>query len=125
MTNIYDQHTAAFSRVSAYVIVKDGERVATIAFKFPQDGAGRLYAYVHYFGSEMVRGYAGGYGYDKQSAAVEDAIIKMLPKPKSREELQEYMIKDISKFTNCLCNIGGNSWDNALRDAGFIVLQAV
>lgn len=47
MAKIYDQHRAAFSNVSAYVITLDGEKVATIAIKFPRDGAGRLYAYVH------------------------------------------------------------------------------
>lgn len=38
-TNIYDQHKAAFANVSAYTIMKGGERVATIAFKFPRGGA--------------------------------------------------------------------------------------
>ena len=46
MPNIYEQHEAAFGNVSAFVIAKDGKRVATIAFKFPRDGAGRLVAYV-------------------------------------------------------------------------------
>lgn len=63
MTNtstVYQLHDKAFANVSAYVIAKDGERVATIAFKFPRDGAGRLYVYVHWFGLQMVRGWAGG-----------------------------------------------------------------
>lgn len=115
MTNIYDQHTAAFKNVSAYVILKDGERVATIAFKFPADGAGRLYAYVHWFGIPMVRGFANGYGYDKKSAAVEDAVDK-LPEFGSGGHLE---------FKKALSNIGGNSWENSLRDAGFTVFQAV
>lgn len=59
MTKIYEQHDAAFSRVSAYVVARNGERVATIAFKFPADGAGRLWAYVHWLGLEMVRGIRG------------------------------------------------------------------
>ena len=62
MSDIYEQHKAAFSNVSAFVIVKGGERVATIAFKFPRDGAGRLFAYVHWLGEEMIRGYASGGG---------------------------------------------------------------
>lgn len=112
---IYDQHQAAFSNVSAFVITKDGERVATIAFKFPRDGAGRLYAYVHYFGvdSPMVRGFANGYGYDKKSAAVEDAIRKSthFPHPNA--------------FRLALCDIGGSDWQRRLQDAGFNVMQAV
>lgn len=53
MTDIYKQHDTAFARVSGYVIAKDGERVATIAFKFPADGAGRLWAYVHWHTKPM------------------------------------------------------------------------
>lgn len=46
MKTIYEQHEKAFTSVQAFVIAKNGERVATIAFKFPRDGAGRLYAYI-------------------------------------------------------------------------------
>jgi hypothetical protein len=70
MTDIYEQHRKAFENVAAYVIAKDGEQVATVAFKYPRDGAGRLYAYVHWLGLPMVRGYANGMVYDKGSAAV-------------------------------------------------------
>lgn len=80
MSDIYDQHRAAFANVSAYVILRGGERVATIAFKFPRDGAGRLYAYVHWIGVPMVRGFAAGGGYDKRSAAVADAAQKAIAK---------------------------------------------
>lgn len=80
MTDIYDLHDKAFARVSAYVILRSGEKVATVAIKHPADGAGRLYAYVHWLGVPMVRGFAGGYGYDKRSAACADAA-KRLPDP--------------------------------------------
>ena len=73
MSSIYELHDKAFRHVSAYVILLNGERVATVAIKFPADGAGRLYAYVHWIGTPMVRGFAGGYGYDKRSAACADA----------------------------------------------------
>ena len=78
MPDIYDQHKAAFPSVSAYVVLHNGERVATIAFKHPRDGSGRLYAYVHWLGVEMVRGFAGGYGYDKHSAACADAAQRAI-----------------------------------------------
>lgn len=113
-TDIYNQHQTAFKNVSAYVIMKDA-RVATIAFRFPKDGAGRLWAYVHWIGTEMVRGYAGGGGYDKKSAAVESACDK-LPQATSVAGNQ---------FAIALHNIGGNTWDRALTEAGFEVLGAV
>lgn len=79
MSDIYQQHDKAFANVAAYVLVDGiGNRVATVAFKFPRDGAGRLWCYLHVVGLEMVRGHARGFGYDKRSAAIE-AAAKRLP----------------------------------------------
>ena len=119
MTDIYKLHDAAFAQVSAFVILdKAGDRVATIAFKFPRDGAGRLYAYVHWLGTEMVRGYANGYGYDKKTAAIESAIGHFtLP--------DGYTGTGFIPFVEVLKNVGGSTWDYRLREEGFTVLQAV
>jgi hypothetical protein len=124
-TDVYAQHRASFPQVSAYVILKGGERVATIAFKFPRDGAGRLYAYVHWFGVHMVRGYAGGYGYDKKSAACASAARRM---PANLPEGYEDANEDDGSFTAFKAAISqddGHSWDARLRSLGFTVLQAV
>lgn len=122
MTNIYDLHDKAFANVSAFIIVKDGQQVAKIAFKFPRDGAGRLYAYVHWIGIEMVRGHAGGYGYDKRSAAVASAVQKAIATIKPAPD-------DVNlartTFFRVLQSDGGEHWDRKLRDAGFEVWQAV
>lgn len=115
-TTIYDHHAKAFSRVSAWIILNEwNEKVATVAIKFPQDGAGRLYAYVHWIGLEMVRGFSGGYGYDKRSAAVESAASLI-------ETINDDNQK---KFKEALRLMGGKDWHHALIDAGFTVLQAV
>lgn len=114
--NIYRQHDAAFANVSAFVIAKDGERVATVAFKFPRDGAGRLYAYVHLIGDEMVRGYAGGYGYDKRSAACADAARKL---GGDADEARDAFAAAL------IAGHDGAGWDSALRGAGFTVWSAV
>lgn len=123
MSDIYEQHRSAFAQVEAFVILKGGERVATIAFKFPRDGAGRLYAYVHWIGNEMVRGQAGGYGYDKRSAAIASAAGKMervndkgAPVPYTDPR---------NTFIDALAKDDGHYWDSRLRGAGFEVLQAV
>lgn len=133
MPNIYEQHDAAFAHVSAYVIVKDGERVATIAFKSPRDGAGRLYAYVHWIGLEMVRGYAGGYGYDKSSAACAVAAHRLAvdAADKRAAEIGEPWAEGrpwrehFAAFRAALAQDTGRYWHDRLRDAGFTVLQAV
>lgn len=110
---IYDQHTAAFAQVSSYAVLKDGEPVATVAFKFPRDGAGRLYAYVHWIGLEMVRGFAGGYGYDKRTAACADAVARVDTPDQAPE------------FFAALARDAGKHWDDALRSAGFTVFQTI
>jgi hypothetical protein len=143
MADIYQQHAAAFSRVSAYVIMRDGERVATIAFKFPADGAGRLYAYVHYLSATMARGFAGGYGYDKRSHAAANAARNIAPVNSDaliadlRAEGQHAAAANIAAGdveTNAALALfcaaleagdGGLSWDRALRNEGFDVLSAV
>lgn len=119
MTTIYELHDKAFSAVSAYVIARNGERVATVALKFPKDGAGRLYAYVHWLGAPMVRGQASGCGYDKRSAAVSDAVKKSAMKNDKDAE------GAWAEFSAALWSDGGEYWDDRLRKAGFDVWQAV
>ena len=131
MVKIYDQHEKAFANVSAFVVLGDEpdamgkpNRVATIAFRFPRDGAGRLYAYVHFFGIEMVRGFAAGGGYDKKTAACASAVSR-LRDGLAINHWEQHEIVQYDKFRAALARDGGNSWDGALRDAGFTVLQAV
>ena len=62
----------AFKQVSAFVVMDRDtmQPIAKIALKFPIDGAGRVNAYIHLIGMEVQHGYAGGYGYDKQTASI-------------------------------------------------------
>ncbi len=119
MADIYEQHGTAFSRVSAYVITDNGEQVAKIAFKWPRLGDGRLYAYVHWLGVEMVRGFAGGGGYDKASAAASTAAEKLRPSAGITSGPR------FDAFCDALEEDNGSTWDNQLIRAGFKVLQAV
>ena len=118
--SIYNQHAAAFANVSAYVILQDGRRVATVAFKYPRDGAGRLYAYVHWIGTPMVRGFAGGGGYDKHTAACAAATKRMVPPGADLSGHDAF-----PAFRDALAVDGGHRWDDQLRRAGFDVVQAV
>lgn len=125
---IYDQRDAAFANVSAFVVMKDNERVATIAFKFPRDGAGRLYCYLHVIGLPMVRGYAGGYGYDKRSAAFTDAAkkqtqVKLESWQSADGYAEQYAIAEA--FYTAVASRDGREWNDNLRGAGFTVFQAV
>lgn len=118
--DIYEMHRKAFSNVSAYVILKGTERVASVAFKFPKDGASKLWAYVHWHGVPMVRGYAGGYGYDKMTAACASAARNIPALPEAYGDHAAH-----HAFITALEENGGHSWDNTLRASGFTVLQAV
>ena len=124
---IYDQHRAAFGNVSAHCIAKNGELVGTIAFKFPRDGAGRLHAYVHWHGIPMVRGFAGGYGYDKRSAACSDAARNAINAHKDDSVTPADTGTDMRRdFFIALrdCD-NGDTWQGALIKAGFQVWSAV
>lgn len=128
--SIYEQHDSAFAQVSAFVVVKDGERVATVAFKFPKDGAGRLYAYVHWLGLPMVRGFADGYGYDKKSAAVESAINKgkaaFDDASQDPQQISDANSRALHSLRLAILTGGeGKYWNRRLEDAGFQVWQAV
>jgi len=119
--SVYDLHNRAFANVQAYVIAKDGARVATIAFKFPKDGAGRLWAYVHWIGTPRVRGSASGYGYDKRSAAV-NAATRTMPVSLHNPDCRDGQYQD---FIAALAADSGEYFADRLREAGFDVWQAV
>lgn len=128
MADIYDQHKAAFPLVSAFIVAEDGERVATVAIKFPRDGSGRLYAYVHWLGLPMVRGWAGGGGYDKRTAAVIAAGSRLADMPDS--VVYQHPVSATQDITRiafiAACRIDdGNDWTRNLEKAGFTVWQAV
>jgi len=131
MTNIYDQHRAAFANVSAYVILDGAELVAKVAIKFPRDGASRDYAYVHFMGEPMVRGFAGGGGYDKRSAACADAACKLplhlsnASYPDGTPHYTEAQKERFAAFRNLMTADDGHTWDRRLADFGFTVIQAV
>jgi hypothetical protein len=127
VTDIYEQHTAAFARVSAFVVLDaEGERVATVAIKFPADGAGRLYAYVHLVGVEMVRSHANGYGYDKRSAAVQSAIERIKLKASLGFDVQNAeLATHLRTLKGAAQAMSSDDWTRALEKAGYRVLQAV
>jgi len=125
MVTIYEQHGAAFNRVAAYVVLHDGKHVANVAFKFPADGAGRLYAYVHWLGLEMTRGFAGVGGYDKRSAAVANAGDKTPLGLDGATGLRVDPKHKWNDFRWAARRNDGNNWERNLELAGFVVVRAI
>mgnify|MGYP007027787624 CR=1 FL=1 len=108
-----------------------GDVRATIDFsvKPVHDGAGRLYAYVHFIGAPMVRGHAGGYGYDKRTAAIEDAFKKIDPAyfaPYVGSDPWANTRRECARFVKAINGAkDGTEWHRSLTNAGYTVLQAV
>lgn len=74
MTTSYDKFDKHFALVSAWVIVNEqGDQVGKMAAKYPKDGMGKLYLYLHLHGSQMVQVSVSGCGFDKLSVAVQKA----------------------------------------------------
>ena len=66
------------SRTSVWVLLCAGELAGRIITAWPNDGAGRVRVAVSIYSGplkqdEALFGQAGGYGYDKESAAFQDA----------------------------------------------------
>ena len=69
------------SRTSVWVLLQDGKVAGRIITAWPNDGAGRVRMTVSIYGGplkadETFFGQAGGYGYDKESAALHDALSR-------------------------------------------------
>lgn len=74
MTTVYEKHDKHFAHVSAWVILNEqGDKVGTMSAKYPKDGIGKLYLYLHLHGTEMVQVSISGCGFDKLSVAVQKA----------------------------------------------------
>jgi len=98
----------AFNRVGAYVIINPtGDICGTIKVLYPADGAGVLKVVLHEHGYCPQIGRAGGYGYDKLSAALKGM-----------------------EFGNSLPSMiifadHPHNWERQLQDAGFRVYGVV
>ena len=142
MNTIYTQFEKAFNKVAVFVLINDkGEKLATIAFKFPRDGAGRLTCYFDIDGLSMVKGIAGGCGYDKKSAAFYDAAKKANNIKLDAEEqkyahtiygnLSDYIktrrdARDLAaKIYSAVSEQGGLSFEKALSNRGLNLIQAL
>lgn len=111
---IYEQFDAAFSRVSAFTIHRDGRFIGRIAFKYPSDGASRLQCFAQVWGGPMTRAAVGGYGYDKATAAAYRAVQAL-----TEETDDTYALKA------ALATDGGERWMRQLEAGGLTVCQAI
>ena len=110
MTTVYDKFDKHFTQASAWVIVNEqGEQVGKMAAKYPKDGMGKLYLYLHLHGSEMVQVSVSGCGFDKLSVAIQKAADSFVKKNLGNDKLNS---QDLN-FIQALCDIDHDfsTWD--------------
>lgn len=117
MTGIYDQFDKAFSKVSAYVIFEGAQNVGRIAFK---RGDSRTTCYAQVWGAAMAAGHASGHGYDKTSAAAENAIAKLVG------HLKDGSAAHVGRWKKALdTGSTGERWARRLETAGYTVAHVI
>lgn len=110
MTTVYEKHNKHFAKVSAWVIInKQGEKTGTMSAKYPNDGMGKLFLYLHLHGSEMVQVSVSGCGFDKLSVAVQKAADTYVKQNLGNDKLN---VQDLD-FLQALCNVehGFSDWN--------------
>lgn len=121
MTKVYEQFDAATRSLSAYVIARAGQPVGKVVIKYGNAAT----AFVQFYGYEMAKGRATGYGYDKSSAAVRDAARK-LPAIIAADSRPDSLDTLAHEFAAAIVNGGeGNGWTRNLESAGFQVWSAL
>ena len=102
MNTVYNKFDKHFAQASAWVIVNEqGDQVGKMAAKYPKDGMGKLYLYLHLYGSEMVQASVSGCGFDKLSVAIQKAGDSYVKMNIGNDELN---VQDLD-FLQALCNV--------------------
>lgn len=116
---------AAFSRVRAMLVThpKKPGKYAKILCAYPKDGAGRLTVYiVDGFGDRFTtqKGTAGGYGYDKLTAALSSMTVdgKSLSDHCGQDAQSEKFLKAYSKAVKFGCE-ARKKVENKATKAGY------
>ena len=115
----YSKFDTAFRNVSAYALIFGGEPVGRVVVKYGNAAT----AYVQVWGAPMATARATGYGYDKESHAVIDAIKRFDPSeaPAHAHGALAWMrARSTAEAWN-----GSTHWHDALEAAGFTVATVI
>lgn len=124
MTDVYKQLEKDTQRVAAYAVSQGDKQIGRVVIAYPKVGGGPLHAYVHIWGTDMVRGTATGTGYDKVTAAVEKAVFKM-PKPEDLANKDPIAVGHLTKWSRTLADCKDHEWHRCLEAAGYVVQHVI
>lgn len=120
--SVIEQYASAFKGIAAYSILKDGQQVATVAFK----GDARLQVYLHWIGLDVVRAAASGGGYNRHKAAVQKAAQAAIKAYDPQKDPNAENVFARAAFFRILSEgSDGQDWISALTGAGFDVNKVV
>lgn len=113
--SIYDQFDTATANLSAYAIFKGAESVGRVVFKRAKSGM-RTTCFLQVWGAPMVKAFAPGCGYDKDSCSFEKAARLLKGDfPDNGAHVAALMaVKD-----------EGERWSDQLRALGYTVQHVV
>jgi len=117
MKDTYKKFDAATGNFSAYALLFDGKPVGRIVVKF---GAAAT-TYVQIWGAPMATARATGYGYDKATQAVMDAIGRLQNDDCPVDECKAFdRIRAVAAQWE-----GGTRYQTALEQAGFTLATVI
>lgn len=108
----YAAFDRAFSNVSAYIIIHNGAAIGRVAFKHGVS----VQCYAQVWGSDMQRGKAGGGGYDRSTAAVEQAFARM-----GGTDANAAAAEHVTAIKAAMAGTDGKRWTQRLEEAGYTI----
>lgn len=117
MADVHERFDTATTNIGAYTVHLGGRYIGRLVFKFPREGAGRVHCFAQVWGLAMERGWAGGGGYDKRSAAARSAVKSITVEDGADPEAT----KHLKVWQEQLAGYDGDTWNAALERAGYQV----
>lgn len=118
--SVYDRFDVATRGMGAYAILKDGKPVGRAVVKY----GNAVTAYLQAWMQPMAMGRAGGGGYDRATAAMEQAASCLAPDLEyPREDVDPSELAGIKRAI--LEGRDGSRWSDRLEAAGYVLALVI
>jgi hypothetical protein len=119
--NVYDKFDNATRGICAYALMRDGKHIGRVITKRSAVGMCPMTAFVHLYGLDMTQGRATGCGYDKQSAAVKNALTKTARAGRHADDTF-CLVAEVAAWMH---ENDGHGWCHAFRACGVDVFTVI